>query len=39
MLARAGNEVQEVDVQASLDREQMKSALSVALSSVIQAAQ
>lgn len=39
MLARAGNGVQEVEVQAFLDREQMKSALSVALNSVIQAAQ
>ena len=39
VLARAGNEVQELEVQASLDREQMKGALSVALNSVIQTAQ
>jgi hypothetical protein len=39
VLARTGNEVQEMEVQASLDRGQMKSALSMALSNVIQAAQ
>lgn len=36
LLARSGNEVQEVEVLASLSREAMKSALSAALSGVIQ---
>ena len=36
LLARTGNEVQEVEVLASLSREAMKSALSAALSGVIQ---
>ena len=35
LLARTGNEVQEVEVLASLGREAMKSALSVALSGVV----
>lgn len=38
LLARAGNEVQEVEVQANLSRQQMKEALSVALSGVIPSA-
>ncbi len=36
LLARSGNEVQEVEVLASLSREAMKSALSAALTGVIQ---
>ena len=36
LLARTGNEVQEVEGLASLGREAMKSALSVALSGVVQ---
>ena len=36
LLARSGNEVQEVEVLSSLSREAMKSALSAALSGVIQ---
>ncbi len=35
LLARAGNEVQEIEVQANLNRDKMKTALSVALSSII----
>ena len=36
LLARSGNEVQEVEVLANLSRDAMKSALSAALSGVIQ---
>lgn len=35
LLARAGNEVQEIEVQANLNRDKMKAALSVALSGII----
>jgi len=35
LLARAGNEVQEIEVQANLNRDKMKTALSMALSGII----
>ena len=35
LLARAGNEVQEIEVQANLNRDQMKTVLSVALSGIV----
>ena len=38
LLARAGNDVQELEVEGSLSREEMKSALSMALSQLTQLA-
>ncbi len=35
LLARARNEVQEIDVESALDREEMKAALAQALSMVL----
>lgn len=36
LLSRARNEVQEIDVESALDREQMKAALAQALSMVLE---
>ena len=38
LLARAGNDVQELEVEGCLSREEMKSALSMALSQLTQLA-